>query len=220
LEGIFCCHLDNVKFVVHNLLMSVKKQARQHYHHGDLAASLVAAAVVLLEQQGPASLSLRAVARAAGVSHGAPAHHFGDKTGLLTAVAIQGHALLAVALADQQRDQQTASKRLIAAGEAYIRFAVANPAHFAIMFQSDLIDCHNVDYLAAGAITWQVLEDSVRALGADSERAIAATVVSLWSKVHGFSTLWLAGNFGDPGDEQLLQSLITEMLTSFDTKPS
>ena len=197
--------------------MTIKERSRQSYHHGDLAASLVAAAVALLAQQGPASLSLRAVARAAGVSHGAPAHHFGDKTGLLTAVASQGHALLALELADKQHHQHTANKRLIAAGEAYIRFAVANPAHFAIMFQSDMIDSSNVDYLAAAAVTKQVLEDGVRALGVDSESAIAARVISLWSQVHGFSTLWLAGNFGDPGDVDLLQSLLSDMLAGFET---
>jgi AcrR family transcriptional regulator len=196
--------------------MPIKEPSRQSYHHGDLAVSLVAAAVVLLEQQGPASLSLRAVARAAGVSHGAPAHHFGDKTGLLTAVASEGHALLALALADKQRHKRSANKRLIAAGEAYIRFAVANPAHFGIMFQSDLIDCNNVDYLAAAAVTRQVLEDGVRALGVDSERAIASRVIRLWSQVHGFSVLWLAGNFGDPGDVDLLQSLLSDMLSGFE----
>jgi len=148
--------------------------------------------------------------------HGAPAHHFGDKTGLLTAVASQGHVLLALELADKQGLQRTDNKRLIAAGEAYIRFAVANPAHFSIMFQSDLIDCNNADYLAAAAVSRQVLEDGVRALGTGNERAIATRVISLWSQVHGFSTLWLADNFGDPSDVELLNVLLSDMLSGFE----
>ncbi len=190
---------------------------KKSYHHGDLAGALVEATLSLLAVKGPALLSLREVARVAGVSHGAPAHHFGDKAGLLTAVATEGHKLLAVALTESQLGNQTEVQRLLAAGDAYIRFAASHPAHFSIMFQSDLINRQNADYIAASAVAKGVLEQSVRALAGDKaidDRKLNATVIALWSQVHGFAKLWLAGNFGDPGDMALLDELLADMLTS------
>ena len=106
---------------------------------------------------------------------------------------------------------------LLAAGEAYVRFAVNHPAHFSIMFQSDLIDQDDPDYRAAGAISSGVLESCVQNLygsAASGDRNIHATVVALWSQVHGFASLWLTGNFGDPTDLDLLETLLQDMLTS------
>src|SRR5919112_6813183 len=68
------------------------------YHHGNLRRALIDAALTAVAQQGPAALSLRDVARRAGVSHAAPTHHFGNKAGLLTAIAAEGWDLLADAL--------------------------------------------------------------------------------------------------------------------------
>ena len=73
------------------------------YHHGHLRQAILAAAIDALTESGPARLSLRELARRAGVSHAAPAHHFGDKAGLLTAVAAQGYDLLADTLSAAQR---------------------------------------------------------------------------------------------------------------------
>src|SRR6266536_5182875 len=72
--------------------------AKRAYHHGDLRRALLVAAVEVIEESGPAALSLRDLARRAGVSHAAPQHHFGDKAGLLTAVAAEGYRRLATAL--------------------------------------------------------------------------------------------------------------------------
>ena len=112
---------------------------KHKYHHGDLANSLVTATVSLLQTRGVAQLSLREVARAAGVSHGAPAHHFGDKAGLLTAVAIQGYRLLAAQLMESQTlPGRTREQRLLDAGFAYIQFALSQTAYFTVMFQPAL----------------------------------------------------------------------------------
>ncbi len=170
---------------------------------------------MLLNIKGPALLSLREVARVAGVSHSALAHHFGDKAGLLTAVAVAGHKLLTLQLNTSQSSQQDTGQRLAATGEAYIRFAVMHPAHFSIMFQSDLINLQHPDYVAACGTSRAVLEQCVLDL-ADGAHAgdheINATVVALWSQVHGFADLWLAGNFGDPTDMSLLQNLLDDLL--------
>src|SRR5918995_5895636 len=108
--------------------------AARPYHHGDLPRALLEAAVEAIEEVGPAALSLRDLARRAGVSHAAPAHHFGDKAGLLTAVAAQGYQLLADTLtAARQR-----SADFLEVGVAYVRFAVDHRAHFEVMFRPDL----------------------------------------------------------------------------------
>lgn len=100
------------------------------YHHGDLPRALLDAAVEVIAESGPAALSLRDLARRAGVSHAAPAHHFGDKAGLLTALAVQGFDLLADAL--------RGAEDLLSAGVAYVDFAVGHRAHFDVMFRPDL----------------------------------------------------------------------------------
>src|SRR5215471_13626776 len=104
------------------------------YHHGGLRAALISAALEAIAEHGAASLSLRELARRAGVSHAAPAHHFGDKTGLLTAVAAEGYQLLADATSTAW--QRTGS--FLEVGVAYMRFATTHPAHFAVMFRPDL----------------------------------------------------------------------------------
>ena len=193
------------------------------YHHGGLYEALIDTAVELLAKKGAASLSLREVAREAGVSHGAPAHHFGDKAGLLTAVAAQGHQKLAARLQQGQIQTAPAAQRLLAAGEAYIRFAIEHPAHFSVMFQPDLINMDNAEYLANGARSRAVLRTSIEAVlrpsGAPDTR-VEATEVALWSLVHGFASLWLAGNLGELSDAKLLSSLIESTLSSLSAELS
>ena len=99
------------------------------YHHGDLRRALLDTALEAVGEQGPAAVSLRDVARRAGVSHAAPTHHFRDKTALLTALAAEGWSLLADAL----RDVSTDGGDFAELGVAYVLFATAHPAHFAVM---------------------------------------------------------------------------------------
>jgi AcrR family transcriptional regulator len=201
----------------HNL--PVKKNS---YHHGDLANSLVSAAVSLLETRGVDQLSLREVARVAGVSHGAPAHHFGDKAGLLTAVAIEGYRLLAEALlASQARPNRSSEQRLLDAGQAYIRFALSRPAYFEVMFRPALTHSHDPEYLAAALAPQQILGDSIRRFLLEKsprspvpEQQVQTTLLALWSQVHGFASLWLAGNLGDTADQEQLESIVSAVLGS------
>ncbi|PRC56217.1 TetR family transcriptional regulator, partial [Mycobacterium sp. ITM-2017-0098] len=81
----------------------------------------------LVAERGADGVSLRELARAAGVSHAAPAHHFTDRRGLFTALAAQGWRMLAVALADARPEFSDAAL-------AYVRFAVENPGHYEVMF--------------------------------------------------------------------------------------
>src|SRR6202789_4395020 len=96
------------------------------YHHGDLSRALVDAARGILEAEGPAALSLRAVAREAGVSPAAPYHHFKDKTELLEAVAHQGWDALEVAISAARTNAPTPRDGIAAIGMAYVTFAMRN----------------------------------------------------------------------------------------------
>src|SRR5579875_2710364 len=104
------------------------------YHHGDLRPALLRAAVEVIGQSGPAAMSLREVARRAGVSHAAAAYHFGDKAGLLTAVAAQGYRMLT----EELRSARDARRGFLEVGVAYVRFAVSHRAHFEVMYRPEL----------------------------------------------------------------------------------
>ncbi|WP_030200813.1 TetR/AcrR family transcriptional regulator [Streptomyces sp. NRRL S-87] len=155
------------------------------YHHGNLRSALLDAACAAIEETGPAALSLRDLARRAGVSHAAPAHHFGDKAGLLTELAAQGYDLLAEAV-------RAAGPDLTEAGVAYVRFAVEHRAHFEVMFQPGLQRPHDPALEAARRRADQALADALASSGparqANSEAKLAA-----WSIVHGFAALWTSG---------------------------
>jgi AcrR family transcriptional regulator len=158
------------------------------YHHGDLRQAILKAAVAVLGESGPTQLSLRDLARRAGVSHAAPAHHFGDKAGLLTAIAAQGYHLLADTLnAAQQR-----SADFLEVGVAYVRFAVDHRAHFEVMFRPDLYRPDDPEVATARQRAADALYGGVGSV-ADTGRGpdIPLSGVAAWSLVHGFATLWL-----------------------------
>ena len=112
----------------------MRSQPARPYHHGDLRPALLRAAVEAIGQTGPAAMSLREVARQAGVSHAAAAYHFGDKAGLLTAVAVQGYRMLT----EELRSARDADRGFLEVGVAYVRFAVGHRAHFEVMYRPEL----------------------------------------------------------------------------------
>lgn len=159
------------------------------YHHGDLARAILSAAVAVITESGPERLSMRDLARRAGVSHAAPAHHFGDKAGLLTALATQGFELLAEALdAEQQR-----SGDFLEVGVAYVRFAVDHRAHFEVMFRPDLYRAGDTGVVAARQRATNALNGGVENMPSEQrgDRDVHVGGVAAWSLVHGFATLWL-----------------------------
>ena len=158
------------------------------YHHGDLRQAVLTAALAVLGESGPAQLSLRDLARRAGVSHAAPAHHFGDKAGLLTAVAAQGYHLLA----DTLTAAQQSSADFLEVGVAYVRFAVDHRAHFEVMFRPDLYHPDDPEVAAARQRAADALYGGVGSVAATGRGPdIPLAGVAAWSLVHGFATLWL-----------------------------
>ncbi|MFW3460100.1 TetR/AcrR family transcriptional regulator [Streptomyces microflavus] len=168
----------------------MSNERERTYHHGDLRRAILSAALDAIAAEGPAALSLRDLARRAGVSHAAPAHHFKDRAGLLTAVATEGYALFADALAG--------APDLRERGVAYVRFAATHPAHFQVMFQPDLYRADDPDLLSAQARATDALRAGVADLppgGRGEDDRLAG--VAAWSLAHGFATLLLSGNLSD-----------------------
>ncbi|MET0267878.1 MAG: TetR/AcrR family transcriptional regulator [Duganella sp.] len=172
---------------------------RETYHHGDLRPALVRAARELLIEKGLEYFSLRAVARRVGVSPAAPAYHFGDAAGLLTEVAIGGFEELNRCMAERAAvGAQAPVERLHAFGQAYIRFAFANPPLFHLMFRKDKLRI--TDALKASAIAaFSHLQAAVCEAAGVSEQCIGpdllASMLAAWSMVHGFAHLALDGQF-------------------------
>ena len=134
------------------------------YHHGDLPNALRRAAVQVIEERGLGGFSLREVARRAGVSHTAPAHHFGDMRGLLTSVATEGFEALRSATAAAAAQHDDPAEQLTAIGEAYVALARSNRGHCEVMFRTDVVDTDDPQFMEAGLLGYAVLEDTVRAL--------------------------------------------------------
>jgi AcrR family transcriptional regulator len=168
------------------------------YHHGDLRAALVKAARDILEKEGGfEALSLRAVARKAGVSQAAPYHHFADKQALLDAVAAEGFESLRAAMATRVAKETKPLARLHASGLGYIAFATENPALFRLMFTTAELSS-DARLLAAQNDAYRILAEVVAAAApAGAQHSIIC--LGLWARVHGLAKLILEARI-DPGD--------------------
>jgi len=166
------------------------------YHHGNLRRALLDAAVDVIDEKGPAALSLRELAGRAGVSHGAPAHHFGDKAGLLTALVAEGYELLGDEMA-----AAAARGDFLEAGLAYVRFATGHPAHFQVMFEPHLYRPDDPAVVAARARTDAALRGTAATVPAAREHEAGSVAIAGWCLVHGLATLWQAGNLRTMADD-------------------
>ncbi|MBU3683761.1 MAG: TetR/AcrR family transcriptional regulator [Phycisphaerales bacterium] len=166
----------------------------------ELREQVLASSLALIEEQGVAALSLREVARRAGVSHQAPYHHFGSKDALVAELVGRGFTRLSEMLESAERTRGTPARRLRLAARAYVDFALANPAAFRIMFRPELADlsaCPSAG--AAGSRAYSVLvrlvDENFRGPRVGPDRLEAITTMH-WSMVHGLSTLLLDGSLG------------------------
>jgi AcrR family transcriptional regulator len=180
---------------------------KHQYHHGDLRRALLKAAERLVIREGPAQVSIRAIAREAGVSHAAPYHHFADREALLAAVAGSGFDRLRTAMqvAAGAGGPADPLSRLQAAGIAYVRFAVANPEIYRLMFSGLLADRSRYPDLeasteAAFGVLLALLGDQGRAKGREARPGadtLPAVATATWSLVHGLAFLLIDGLLAD-----------------------
>lgn len=180
-----------------------KGKAAAPYHHGDLHDALLKAAETILERDGLTGLTLRAVAREAGVSHAAPAHHFRDLTGLVSELAAIGYRRFGAAMNDAVVPGRSWAEIGLARAHAYLDFARAYPAMYQLMFRAERLDMSNPVLKEAANASFAGL---VQAVGEGRGEAVtndaltlaqAADAARAWSMMHGFSTLLLDGRLSD-----------------------
>lgn len=182
--------------------------------------NLLAAARRVLERTGLEGLTLRAIAREAGVSHSAPLRHYSGLAPLLSSLSARGFDELTAEtdrlVAEAPHDP---AARLTQSGVAYIRFATSNPGMFALMFRPELLDLTDADYQAAAARSFGRLLDLVLAAqedGAQPDRPSDQLAALLWSQVHGLAQLWVQGALQAVVDVEGVDDLV-ELFTRWST---
>lgn len=193
------------------------------YHHGALREALLQAAERVLERDGLAGLTLRAVAREAGVSHAAPTHHFGDLTGLLSELAAVGFRQFNAAMASSSDAATTPLERALARPKAYVAYAQAHPGMYGIMFRTERLDYSRPSLHEAAEASFAGLANAVGMMRQEQISGDALTlnqgaaIARAWSMVHGFTMLLLDGRLKDILErlpegttaERLLEAMLT-----------
>jgi AcrR family transcriptional regulator len=173
------------------------------YHHGALHDALLEAAERVLERDGLAGLTLRAVAREAGVSHAAPTHHFGDLTGLVSELAAIGFRQFNAAMAAAGSTGGSGLEKAMARAKAYVAYAQAHPGMYGLMFRTERLDMKRPSLHEAANAAFAGLAGAIGASRHEqiSEQALsleqAAAIARAWSLVHGFTMLLLDGRLAD-----------------------
>ncbi|CAN5341904.1 TetR-like C-terminal domain-containing protein [soil metagenome] len=198
-----------------------KSDRETPYHHGDLHEELLRAAKRVADRDGINGLTLRAVAREAGVSHAAPAHHFGDVTGLLSELAAIGFQKFSAALGQAACGAASTASEAQARANAYVAFARDNPCLFQLMFRAERLDhnrpmLHESSKAAFAKLAGIVAAQRHEYLALDHlTLPQAAGIARIWSLVHGFAMLHLDGRLkhildAAPGvtEEMLLAAML------------
>ena len=186
-------------------------------------AALLAAAHAELVEHGATALSLRAVARRAGLSHAAPKHHFRDRQGLLTAVAADGFRLFGEALA-RAAVSGDPDERLAAMGRAYLDFGRSHPALLDLMFRGAELDRDDPEYLASGRAAFALLVTAVDDVAPTGAMSVGGpppgpsdNALMTWAFIHGLVVLGRSGAtipghgaFGDEAD-RLVDVMVRRM---------
>lgn len=176
--------------------------AKKRYHHGDLAKALLEAAEAELNENGLERFSLRAVAKRAGVSHGAPAHHFTDVRGLLTALAADGYERLLMQQTEREQSAAaTVRDRMVASGLGYIDFAMANPQLFHLMFNSSIPNRDDERFFnVALSVFDRLVENTTAKTGTNpyEDHSSMLDLMVSWSVVHGLAELIVSGRAERP----------------------
>jgi AcrR family transcriptional regulator len=161
------------------------------YHHGDLSRALVLAGRRILEKEGPDALSLRAVAREAGVSPAAPYHHFKDKGDLLLSVASEGWHELGEAIVAAKAAAHTPREGLREIGAAYVRFARENPALYRLMYDTACKMADMPDHAKEPKSGWGQVREALLAVGMspDDERELKLATIASWCAAHGVAEM-------------------------------
>src|SRR5687768_10170781 len=186
--------------------MMVMARKRAHrYHHGDLSRALLQEALRTIEKDGVAALTLRSVGEKLGVSRTALYRHFADKSALLAAVATEGFRTLRLQTQEAWDARRGGGAGLEAMGTAYVKFAVAHPSYYRVMFGGYVRDAAPDSELAKqGAGAFQVLVTALVLLQKDGtvrRDNPSALAQYIWATVHGIAMLAIDGQLKQPIDD-------------------
>ncbi len=199
--------------------MTKKPEEARAYHHGDLRRALILAAERILEKDGPNALSLRAVAREAGVSAAAPYHHFKDKDELLAAVAHQGFEMLAEAMAKAADQVEDPFARVNAIGVAYVCFARDNRALYHLMYDSNRRENFRAEPRKSGegpgGVTVRALTRAAGGAEVDPLQ-LELRQVAGWCITHGLAEMEASREFADlkqrlGGDKAFYSAVLAQL---------
>ncbi|MGK5741963.1 TetR/AcrR family transcriptional regulator [Micromonospora sp. URMC 103] len=179
----------------------------------DIRSRLVAAGVDLVEHEGHAAVSLREIARRAGVSHGAPRRYFPTHLDLLSAIAREGYTDLAARVAATVRDGgPDPYDRLLALGRAYLDYAAAHRGMFELMFRHDLLNSGRLGLRDTSLPLFTLLVDLVTEARRPTDAPAPVLAGALWANLHGLAQLWAWGSLqlatGQADDDALLRAAL------------
>jgi AcrR family transcriptional regulator len=175
---------------------------KPRYHHGDLRTALLEAAEAELAETGVENFSLRKVAKRAGVSHAAPAHHFGDVRGLLTALAALGNRKFVSYMVAAEEGVSDPADRLMAAGIGYAEFACRHPALFRLVFASEKPMHCDPELQAAARDAFLHLADRIemwKGRHPNTDPEAMTDAMALWATAHGVADLLASGRLEPVG---------------------
>lgn len=187
----------------------------------DLRRAILDASLALVESEGVGGLSMREVTRRAGVTHGAPYHHFVDRAAILAAIADEGFALLTARMSAARARARTPRARFEACGSAYVTFAMENTAHFRVMYRPELASAREQPRLDhAASKGFELLVQCVKECqdaGVAPKGDPLPLVITSWSTAHGLAALWVDGPMsrgvkGVRGDPKRLVALVARTL--------
>ncbi|MET7822178.1 TetR/AcrR family transcriptional regulator [Micromonospora zamorensis] len=178
-----------------------------------LRARLVAVGVDLVLSEGQSAVSLREIARRAGVSHGAPRRYFPTHVDLLSAIAREGFADLTARVEETMRDVDPDPRtRLTALARTYLDFAAAHRGMFELMFRHDLLDSGRLRLRETSLPLFDVLADLVAQVRRPTDAPAPVLAGALWATLHGIAQLWAWGSLplatGATGDDTLLRAAL------------
>ena len=187
--------------------------------HGEVRRLVLDAAIAIIETDGAESLSMREVARRAGVSHQAPYHYFKDRSGIFAAISQEGFTALAQAFRQVQTDGTLDSTSPAKAGfSAYMRFAREHVGHFRVMFRADIsgLSTHPEAHQCAEDAFAELLNMVARTIGHSADPQDALTfALMMWSQAHGLAMLVIDGpledRLGSPVDAEKQADAVIEL---------